>query len=289
MKFLRGLLASIAGLVLYMAIFTLTMSFVVKNFLEDDILPNATKEMLRSSYLETTENANLDVLNQVLEDEDANKIINDIINEYLLYAEDNNYQVSEDLKNEILDFFDKHLDEMKEMFGEEYTRETLRSDETYNNLTNALNDGFKLVNEELGNTGIEAVSIYDTLTSNKFRLILICLILICIILIGLAKWSWYKWMLDLGVSLLVTGILFLSSAKLIDVIISNMGFDENIVSLIDTSNVSKIARYEVIGGIAFIVIRIILNIIFKPKAKEVVEEKNEEIENEEGTGEESIQ
>lgn len=265
MKVIRGFFKGIIGLVLFVLIFALTFSFVIKGIIKNDVLSGAVKDKIITEYTKEVNPSVKEAVEEILSKDEISDLAESIIDEYLKFAEDDSYQVSKKLVNEIIDFCAKNRDLISKISNEEITEETIRSEETYNNLIKTFNESFPKVEEQIGSNGKTVVKIYGLVVSNTSRLIVIGIIIALILLLMLVTWSLYKWMSTIGVSLIINGVLFSSIYIAImifkDKILESLDFELNLNPI----TIIIIGVSEILIGIVLLVIKSIIN----KKEKEV--------------------
>jgi hypothetical protein len=183
------------------------------------------------------------------------------------YLDDSNYQVSDKTVDSILDFFAKHKDELSKISDHEITEEEIRSAETRENLTKALNDGFNSLGKDLGQTEKDIIKSYGTFTSKSFRIVLLVLIFVQIGLLVLIKWSPYKWMTTTGVTFVISGVFIGTSYLIAKILLSKVIVNDAKEISINPKIMLILAIVEISVGVILLIAKtVISNTLEKQKA-----------------------
>ena len=258
MNLLKKMVNFFIGTILSLLIFIFTFSFVFKNVVQKQIIGETVKTIVVNEYIKDSDIENKEKLEELLEDNDANKLIDIISNEFGNSIDEDNYQVDQSTIESIIDICVDHKDEISEIAGRTITEDEIRSIETKNNLKEAFDSGFEKINENVNDTSKKVINGYTKLISTKFRIIICVSILIFISLLALLTKSTYKWMHGFGSSLITCGIFviltYFSLKVIIDIAVKNLEFELNI---------------NPISILIFGVIEFIIGILFKIIYKQI--------------------
>ena len=265
MKVLKGLLSGIIGLLLFVLIVGLTFSYVMKSVLKKDILNGVVKDQVTKQYIKIEDEKVKEGIEELLGKNEVSDLAEELIDEYIKYTKDENYKVSDELVDKIVDFCVENKESISKFSKEELTEEKIRSKETYDNIKKTFDDGFKEVKKKLGD-GEVVVEVYGVIVSKTSRLIVVGIILGLIIIYSLLNWSFYKFLSPLGVSTIISGILYLGIYGLI------MVFKDLILKSTEL-NINFNPKTILIAGIIELALGIIFIII-----RDVIEKQNRLIE-----------
>ena len=270
MKVVRGICSGILGIVLFALIFALSFSYILKNVVSKDLLNGIVKQQLLDQY---TKEVNPDVkesIEELLGKNDLSALANDVLEEYSRFAKDKNYTVSDEFVDEIIEFCVKNRTTISRMSNEEITEEKLRSEETRNNLTKTLNETLPEISDKIGESGDMVMLIYGLIVSKSMRLLAILSIVAIIVLIALITWSVYKWLTPLGISLIISGLLYIT------IYVGAMIFKEELLIGLDIDIKFNPKIIVIIGGAEFVfgIVSIIIKKIIDNKNRTIEENYN---------------
>lgn len=100
-----------------------------------------------------------------------------------------------------------------------------RLDKVYKNVVRQMKNN-------LSNKEIMFVNVYDKITTNTFRWMVLSIIILIILIIALIKKSYYRWLYDLGVSFVLSGIILALVIPLLSGFISKIISDNIIMASI---------------------------------------------------------
>ena len=272
MKFLKGIITFFTGLAIFILVLSLTFTYIFKNIIQKQIIGDAVKDIVITEYIKDKDIENKDKIEELLEDKDAKKLVNIVIDEYLESLRTDNYQVSEESLDTIIDLCIEHKKELEEITNEEIKIEDIKSQETRNNLRQAFNEGFDSANNDIGETGSTIINYYSNYTSTGFKVALVCSILSGLILIGLINWSYCRPMRTLGTSLLITGIFISIMYVLINLAVKELIKRVDEISLsINTKSILILAIFEIILGILLLILQTLIKKAILKRKESVVE------------------
>ena len=258
MKILKKFLAFIVGAVLFFLLLAFSLNMVFKGVIQKQVIGGVAKTTIVSEYLDKSDIENKDEIKKLLDSKDSLKVVNNVVNEYMEYLVDNNHKVSKTTLNSIIDFCVKHREEINKISNDNVSESEIKSQETYNNLEQSINDGFKEIGTEIGDTPREILKTYSSITSNNFQVVLIIAIIICIILLIIINESLFKWISRFGSSLLTCGIiiclLYIGANMLVSKIIEKLDFEISI----KLEEMLVIGIIEIVVGILLIVLKVVL-------------------------------
>lgn len=211
MKFLKGFGVAILGIIIAAIVFALSISFILKNVLQKQIASVAVKEVVTNEYMNDTdltdeEKEKLNNIDKMIGNKDISKLISIIMKEYEESIDKEDYSVSENSLDEIINLCVKYIDVINDFSHERVTESDIRSNETRNELREAFNETLEDIDEEDELSVRMIVKSYNLFTSTFFRIVLICVVILFTALIGLIKSSYYKWLRPVGIAVITSGV-----------------------------------------------------------------------------------
>ena len=228
MKFFKGFLSFIIGIILTILLMVLSLNMIFKNVVEKEVLGGIIKDQIISEYIENEEIENKDLIKELLNENEVTTIAGNVIDEYMEFLEDNNHKVSQKTLDSIINFSVKHRQQISKIAGRDISERELTSAESYKNLSDSINEGFSKIGNEINKSGTEVVKTYNNLTSNNFKIIIIISILISIILLMVIKNSFYKWLSIFSKSIITCSIIIISLYVLSTFLINKIKENQNI-------------------------------------------------------------
>lgn len=259
MKFFKGFLSFIIGIILTILLMVLSLNMIFKNVVEKEVLGGIIKDQIISEYIENEEIENKDLIKELLNENEVTTIAGNVIDEYMEYLEDNNHKVSQKTLDSIINFSVKHRQQISKIARRDISENELKSAESYKNLSDSINEGFSKVGNEINKSGTEVVKTYNNLTSNNFKIIIIILILISIILLMVIKNSFYKWLSIFSKSIITCSIIIISLYVLSTFLINKIKENQNIEITISLNGILVIGIIELVIGILCIIIKKIID------------------------------
>ena len=160
MKFVKGLLSLIVSSALFFLLLFYSLNMIFKGVIQKKFIGGIAKEEIITDYLEQEHIDNIDEVKKIFNDKKTEKIMNNLITDYMLYLSDNNHQVSKKTVQSIVDFCVEHKDEINNVSNSPVTADEIKSQETFDNISKSINDGFSDISKNIGDTPKEMVKIY---------------------------------------------------------------------------------------------------------------------------------
>lgn len=263
MKILKGFITFIIGIVLFVLIFSLSIVYRTKSFVEQELVVNTFKEtMLSQMSEEKTPDDVKELVDKLANNKDVDQIIDRYVQNYLAYKTNTNYNISKEDYNIFLNFVLKYKDDFNKYSETKYEEEDIRKEMTYDAVNKLAKQTFEELEKELPDENFtKVITVYAETTSSNTKLILFLAILVCIILITLINWSFIKWLKVTGIDLIISGVIIsglyglgLAAKKLVVA-------EETIATIIKNININGfiyMAAAEIVAGIVAIVIYKIL-------------------------------
>ena len=209
MNILKGLGIALICTAIVILLEMFSFSISIKHVFQNQIIGGAVKEKVLDSYLKENESVDKEKIENLINDNKSNEIIDNIINDYMKYLDNENNEISDKTVDSIVEYCLTHKDEISKISGREVSEEEIKSEETRNNISKSLNDGFKSFSEGFGTTEKSFVKSYGEFTSSKFRVTIIIIIVVLLGLLALIKWSTYRWLSSFGVAMIISGVTVL--------------------------------------------------------------------------------
>lgn len=274
MNIIKKLISFFLSIILFILILMFSFNIIIKRVVQKQIIGGVTKNQVISEYIDNTDSKYKEEIKDLINDKEAKEISDRIIDEYMEYINNNEYTVSEETIDKIINYCVKHHKEINKITEEEITIEKIKSPETREDLIKTINDDFKELKQDFGQTPTRIIKIYTKLISNNLQTALFISIIIVIILLMIVQNSFYKWISKLGVSLIFTSLFITSFYLIIILVINKINESTKIEIDINTREMLLIAIMEVIVGITLIIIKKITD----KKEKYMYIEQNEIIE-----------
>ena len=280
MKVLRSILYVVIAILLGLLINVLSLTMILKNVVQEEIITNTIKASLTSGYLaKNMDNLTEDqkkMLEKFLNDEDINEVVDVLVDNYTNYQSNENYKISQSDVDKLKKYIDDHQDFIKEISDEDINIEDIKKEITVDNIDKNAKKAIEKL-DELPEEIKPVVTSYKYITLGPVKLVLIALIVVCIALMILISWSLIKWMKSTGICLITNGVLisllylFIDAAKSMVMRVIN---NNTLFNNISFNNILIIGLSELIIGIILIVVYKLLN--KKTNKEEKIDNNNEQ-------------
>lgn len=260
MKVLRGILSFILSCLLFVVIFVLSISIVFNESVKKNLLPDIIRETIIKSINsnnQVDENTIRDKITTLTELDGFDELINKGIDEVIECKKDNR-SVSDEAIDTFIEFIKKNKSKYEEIFDVKIEDNQFESDEFRDGIKSFFDEQIKRLDIPVDNTTLTIINTYKDITSSKYQIYLIIIGIILIVLIILVRWSWYKWLKDVSVPLLFSGInigitciLFIALESFLK---STFGVSINIMS---NKLIFIIVSEIILGLILYIIYRVI--------------------------------
>lgn len=262
MKFLKGFATFIIGVLLFVLMFALSLILRLETFVEKELVVSAVKEVsIQEIKGDDATNEQKKLIEKMLEDEKSEEIIQKIVQNYISYKEDSNYEVSKDDYDLLIDYIVKHLDEINAVSDTKLTEAEVREQFKYEDFKKNTKEVFEDFDKDSKDMS-QTMKLYTKVTSNNTKLILIVSIVICILLITLVNWAFIKWLKVVGINLIIIGVIFAIMYGFGLFMQSKIMADENVLQVIRAIDIKGFlitAIVEVVVGIVLLVVYRLLN------------------------------
>ena len=265
MKVFRNIIYVIIAIFLGIFINLLSLSFILKDVVQGEIISNTIKTSIVSGYLANNiDNLTDDqkvLIEDFLKDNEINEVVDSFIDGYLNSQGNEKYRVSQEDVDKLKNYIEKHQEIIKQISNKDIDINDITKEITVDNI----NSKFDEVYDKLDNNTSQVqpvINSYKYFTVGPAKIILIVIIIVCILLLILISWSLIKWMKTVGICLVSNGaiilFMFVVADALKDFIIKssnlNIGF-----SNFTFTNILMVGAIELLVGILLIVTYKILN------------------------------
>lgn len=237
MKIIKGFLSFIFSILIFVALFAISLSFIVKNTLQKEILTTIAEEKGTELVEDLIDDIDIPssekqkIKNTLLKDKTFSKYITIYIDNYIKYVNDDEYKVSKEDASKIIDFAKTTLKTLADSLEIEYD---VTSDD-YELVDTIFKSSFKYVDDNIDEDFHKVVEIYAFITSPLMLMIgigiIVVLVCLNILLIGLKKG-----IKSLGITMNITGIILLTAYILFTIfktdILSELPFDLKLTNLL---------------------------------------------------------
>ena len=277
MKVLKVLGSILISFVLFVLLLILPLSFIAEDFIKNNIIGSAIKEVINEN-LDKAANSGLDddkleKVESLYKDKRVEEFINLVFDKYSNYKSGSgSIEITDKEYDMILDYIDDHKKEIEELTGEEVKDEYIEENLSKEDINKAFNDMFKDMDKELGDSGETFTNLvvgFTKFISTTFRIVLISIILVLIGLLMLINWSYIKWMIPTAIPAIIDGILIM---LLYGIVKFSQGFisgSDSSVEMFKEMNFNRIL-YIGLGEFVLGIVLIVLYNIFKKRKNEVV-------------------
>lgn len=273
MKALKILGTIIVSFFLFIFVFAYSLSFILKNAIQDELFVGIIKNSIIESYMENNKGKDTEELDNILRDSKADDIIGLLLDGYDEYQKDGSYDISEKDLDMIKDFLKENKKEINKFTDDEFDDEFINREVTEDNINKFANEMYKDLDKELGESANskELVSNFKESISTKARIELLICILICIGLIMLINWSLIKWLIPTSVVLIINSLFVFGMYGLLllmkSAFIKDVENGDIIMKDISFNSVLIFGIVEFVLAIVFIIVNSVLK---NRKTKEVV-------------------
>lgn len=279
MKALRGFLNVILTIILIILLFGLSMTFVLKKVVQEEIIIDVAKEEITKSYLDsdkielTEEQKN--IIKDTLNKKETKEVLNIVIDNYLEYSLFEDYNLSKKDYDKLFGFIENHVTDINKLSEEEIDINYIKEHFTYDEANKLVKEGFSYIDSEggieLSEDNIKAINTYAYVVSDQVRYYIISGIAVVILLLMFVNWSISKWMLEVGIASIISGTFMTGIYTLLELAKEALASESDIaeyVTRIDITHAIIIGAIEILLGIGLIIIK---NNIEKSEIKESME------------------
>ena len=273
MKFLKGFITFILGLLAFVLIFSLSIIIRTKSFVEKEVLTTIIKETTK----EAVKNSNLrkkdkDFIDKIINDKDSSKILNRIEQNYLDYQSDSNYELSKKDYDLLIDFIIKYEDEINDLYKTNYSSEKIRNNLKYDDVNRFAKNSFNELSTSDETKDVnEVLTTYIKLTSLATKILILAGIVILLALVALVNWTPIKCLKVLGIDLIISGALIGLIFGAAQIALQSIVADQEVLDIINNINLNGF----IIMAVCEFVIGIISIIVYKKLNKKRISKLEE--------------
>ncbi len=260
MKGIKGFITHNLGSLLLLLIISLSFMVIAKSFAEKELLVSAAREAIiegiaNSSGLSEEEK---DALTSITKDKDTASMIKKTFDNFFASVTDDNYNLSNEDYDSIMEYIIKFKDEMNILGDSDYTEDEIRDVLSYDEVNDIVKESFDDIDGDVSSKDAnKAVSIYKKITSINIKIVIIVSMIVIILLISLINWDLFKWMSVTGADLVISGVFFVTLYILGLVLRNKLNLSETLMTVIKNININVLlytAILELILGIVMLVV-----------------------------------
>ena len=264
MDTLKKILSFFVGLALMCIIVALTSSILLKDIFQNQIIGSVVKTEMVTEAINNSEFDKKSEINELLDDKELQGLINDVVTDYVNSIDNEDYEVNEKTVDRIIDYVVDHQDELEKITGEKIDINEVTSKESKEELTKAMNDSFKDINN-LDSSVKKLIKGYGFITSTKFRILLILAAVVSLMLLILLQGSVYDWLTTAGVSLITCGVFVSALYAVVSALAKTITKNTDAPISIDPSSIIIIGLVELGIGILLIITKSVIKKVLSKK------------------------
>ena len=148
MKVVRGILVFLINIVLFVLILGLSLVIRTKTFLEKELAMPLIKETISMQMEENKLPSDYkEAISKIMEDESIEKIVDRSIQNFLEYKNNDNYKLSQDDYNMVMDFILKYKDEINVAEKSKLSEEEIRKLLKYEDFDKMIKEAFENIDK----------------------------------------------------------------------------------------------------------------------------------------------
>ena len=214
MKVLRIFGNIIIGIIIFGLVLAFSVIKSTQNFLEKEAILGVVKSSLSeviTKEVDNVKNKPKELIGEIFSDKETDELVKIVINSFHDYQNDKvNFFINDGDVEKIYSYAMRHKDQIVKLTGKkvtEITDEEFKKIFSSENINKFVNEVFEEISDDLGDEIDNIIELYNQAVSPKVTYLLIGLIVFFIIILGLINWSLYKWMLILGIDMIICGII----------------------------------------------------------------------------------
>ena len=276
MKVVRGILIFLVNLVLFGLILAFSIVLRTKSFVERDVIVPLLKEatFVELENEEITEDQK-DLVETITSDNDFEKIVDRIIQNYLSFKTNKDYELSKEDYDLAMNYIIKYREQINKLSESKYTEQEIKDSLKYEDAKEYVKEALINFDEGAEKELIDfIINIYTTITSAAIKTAMIMAIVICILLIMLISWSLIKWLWITGVDLIISGsligILFALCTVGLSLVVKSAseGSEEVVANVIGHINFTSFIIMSIVEIVIGILMIVLYNILKKNNNQE---------------------
>lgn len=264
MKFLKGLGIFFLSLFAFLFIFLFSLSLITKKVVQKGVVGSVVRNVVIEEFhgendLTKEDEENIDKFNKIVKTDDINELVDRFLKEYEESLDDDDYEVSEETLDFVIDLFVEYKDLISDLSHEDLTEKEIRSKETREGIREAINEILSESSEGNKYAIKIGVTSYNFFVSITFRIMMIFFTVVCLILIALIKKSYFAWMKNASSIFISVGILIVSMYFAIIALFNYINNAAEYSIVINPKFIGVLGISELVLGILFMIATIVTN------------------------------
>lgn len=222
MHILKNILSVLINFILANTIFLFIITFSIKGIFTEGLVNNIVKDELSTQISDSLE-VDKEKVEKVLENENVNRVIQGYIDDTLEGLVDEKSLDNIEIGKDITRFIQENKNDLEKNLGvsisDDKIEEVLNSEE-YKIINEEYKNAIKHTKDEMPEYQKQIVFLYNFITTNTFKIILLIIIIILLVIISLLQKSFYKWLKSCAISMIISGILILIMAYIVNLIVN---------------------------------------------------------------------
>ena len=222
MHILKNILSVLINFILANTIFLFIITFSIKGIFTEGLVNNIVKDELSTQISDSLE-VDKEKVEKVLENENVNRVIQGYIDDTLEGLVDEKSLDNIEIGKDITRFIQENKNDLEKNLGvsisDDKIEEVLNSEE-YKIINEEYKNAIKRTKDEMPEYQKQIVCLYNFITTNTFKIILLIIIIILLVIISLLQKSFYKWLKSCAISIIISGILILIMAYIVNLIVN---------------------------------------------------------------------
>lgn len=271
MHILKKILSVFINFILANAIFLFIITFSIKGIFTEGLVNEIVKDELSTQISDSLE-VDKEKIEKVLENENVNRVIQGYIDDTLEGLIDEKSLDNIELGKDITTFIQENKSDLENNLGisisDDKLEEILNSEE-YKVINEEYKNAIKRTKDEMPEYQKQIVRLYNFITTNTFKIILLIIIVILLVIISILKKSFYKWLKSCAISTIISGVLVLIMAYLVSFIVNTAIKSIKMQYIFKVDIMYKSAFIACIIGLVMLSIYIAINNYFNKKDNKI--------------------
>jgi hypothetical protein len=273
MKALREFFIIILSFLLIGMITCLGVFVSFRNIVNTSIGGEVVKNMVATDDMSEEEKQKIDdAIDKVTSYKGTQEVIDSVLND-INSSSDGNITISDETLDKFIQLIEDNKQELIDLGATEQDINELIKDakdpENRSKIQEGINAGYQELNVDTGNQSYNIIKTYSSIASPKAIIRLGTSIGIVVMLIMLLSWSWYKWIRPTSISSIIAGLNLLIVYYGIGAIVDWVVNDSDVSFNVDTSILRIVSHSVFFGGIAALIIYIVINNVMKKNNKSI--------------------
>lgn len=261
MHILKNILSVFINFILANAIFLFIITFSIKGIFTEGLVNEIVKDELSNQISDSLE-VDKEKVEKVLENENVNSAIQGYIDDTLDGLIDEKSLDNIDIGKDITEFIQENKHDLENNFGisisDDKIEKVLNSEE-YKIINEEYKNAIKRTKDEMPEYQKQIVRLYNFITTNTFKIILLVIIVILLVIISLLQKSFYRWLKSCAISTIISGVLVLIMAYIVNIIVNAAIKSIKMQYIFKVDTMYKSAFIACVLGFVMLIIYIIIN------------------------------